>query len=97
MEEIKTVITVGEAKEFYLKDPKANKRETAEKLLTETNLWIIEERFTETEKQAFENATEAVRNNLRHLISKGVSKKWRGIDMEATLFNLMVILFYPYH
>ena len=93
MDEKKTIITVGEARYFYLKDPKANKRELAEKLLTETNLSIIEKRCTDTEKLAFENAAEAVRNNLRHLLSKGVAKKWHGIDMDETLFHLLVNFF----
>jgi hypothetical protein len=90
MAERKLIITVGEAKNFYLKNLKSNKRELAERLLLESNLCIIEERTTNAQREAFENAAEAIRVNFRNLLSKGIANKWRGINMEETLFNLQV-------
>ena len=90
MEEKKVIISVGEAKELYLNNPRIPKREFAEKLLLETNLCIIQERTTELQKEAFENAAEALRFNFRHLLAKGIAKKWKDINLADTLFNLLV-------
>ena len=90
MEDIKVIISVGEAKDFYLKNIKSPRRELAERLLLETNLSIIKDLISDEQKLAFENASEAIRVNFRNLLSKGISKKWRGINMDDTLFCLMV-------